>query len=165
MSARPAKVAGAKATPKRAVAASTRGTGESLQLTEASGPVAPAYQYKLSVVLSATERGIHLVYRDEAEWQGGKPRKSRTYDGVLTAAVWAKLRADLLGAGLLELPGGDALGPPAGRVGVSTNELVLVQAGQAPVRTTYSLAALQRPEAKALANIVERLKLLVAEIG
>lgn len=165
MSKKTAKAAGAKAAPKRGAGAPGGATGESLSLTEGSGPVAPPYQYKLSVVLSSTEGGIRLVYRDEAEWQGGKPRKSRTYDGLLTTAVWAKLRAELLAAGLLELPGGDGLGPPAGRVGVSTNELVLVQAGQAPVRTTYSLAALQRPEGKTLADVVARLKQLVAEIG
>lgn len=165
MSKKVAKAASTKPAPKRAGRTPQRATGESLSLTEASGPVAPPYQYKLSVVLSATESGIHLVYRDEAEWQGGKPRKSRTYDGVLTTAVWAKLRADLLAAGLLDLPGGDGLGPPAGRVGVSTNELVLVQAGRAPVRTSYSLAALQRPEGKSLADIVARLKQLVAAIG
>ena len=152
-----------KAGSKKAAGGATGKAGESLSLSESSGPVAPAYQYKLSVVLSSTESGIRLVYRDDAEWQAGAPQRSRSFDGLLTTAVWAKLRADLLAAGLLSLPGGDALGPPAGRVGVSTNELVLVQAGQKPVRQTYSLAALQRPEGKTLADVVARLKQLVAE--
>ena len=151
------------ASSKRPAKGSPPPAAESLSLTESSGPVAPAYQYKLSVVLSATESGIRLVYRDEGEWQGGKPRRSRAYDAILSKSVWSKLRAELLSAGLLSLSPGDALGPPAGRVGVSTNELVLVQAGQDPVRLTYSLASLDRPEGKTLAAVVKRLKRLVAE--
>ena len=143
----------------------SKATAESLSLREASGPVAPPYQYKLSVVLSATESGIRFVYRDEGEWQNGRPQRARSYDGVLSTADWTKLRADLLSAGLLTLTAGDGLGPPAGRVGVSTNELVLVQTGQGAVRLTYSLAALQRPEGKVLAGVVARLKRLVAEIN
>lgn len=140
-------------------------TAESLSLRESSGPVAPAYQHKLSVELTSTEKGIRLVYRDEAEWQGGVPQRARSFDGLLTTTVWAKLRADLLAAGLLRLSSSDALGPPAGRVGVSTNELVLVQHGQAPVRVSYSLPGLSRPEGKTLAAVVTRLKQLVAESG
>ena len=134
-----------------------------MSLTESSGPVAPLYQYKLSVALSATERGIRLVYRDQAEWQNGAPRRSRSYDGLLPTRVWAPLRADLLAAGLLTLEAGGALGPAPGRVGVSTNELVLVQAGQAPLRLIYSLASLERSEGAPLAAVVARLKRLVAE--
>lgn len=147
---------GSKQEPSKAAA-------ESLSLRESSGPVAPPYQHKLAVDLTSTASGIRLVYRDEAEWLGGVPQRARSFDGLLTTAVWAKLRADLLAAGLLGLSSSDALGPPAGRVGVSTNELVLVQHGQAPVRISYSLPGLARPEGKSLAAIVARLKQLVAE--
>ena len=128
------------------------------ELTEASGPVSPAFQYKLRILVVANGDGVRLSYEDVGEYEGGKPRRNRKYDGPLTRKGYERLVRELAAEGMLELGERSLTPAPQARVGVSYNQLSVTVGKRTLVKVVYTLARLKTSEGATLAKVIARLR-------
>lgn len=126
-------------------------------LTESSGPVAPRYQYALTVEVTGLEGGgaeVHVMNR-RPEAAGGDVEVRGTID----ADRWEVLTKEVRIEGNMDLvPGGPR------RTGVSYNKVCIEPVGQPTRSFVYLLGRLELEENAQQRAVVERLKALADEI-
>lgn len=125
-----------------------------ISLIESSGPVSPAYQYDLTITLTAGADGLRLAVEHEADFSKNPPGTDVHDKRSPSREAYEKIWAALLPLDPFSTPSA-TIDPE--RVGVSFNTLE-IQLGQRSVKVDYTLNQLKLPEHARLAALVEAVK-------
>lgn len=130
-----------------------------IELNESSGPVAPPYQFNLSIVLKNEGSGLRINYSYEGKFSGGEPQEQRAKNELIPKDKSIEILNSLfdLNAFSMKVELRDEI---KNNVGISFNELNLKIGNGDNAKIRYTLGDLDEPDFEAQTKVIEFIKQL-----
>ncbi len=128
-----------------------------IQLIESAGPVSPAYQYNLEIVLKNEGPTLHLKYSYQANFIAGVPEEKKSIDEKIPKEISLKILESLLKMNPtgINIPLSEDV---KNNVGVSFNEFSLEIGDYGKSNIHFTLNQLKKPEFAHSNQIIEFIK-------